>query len=124
MRKIRVESITLDVDRGHNPDQVILRAASNKEIADVVIPTLEVPTIASGLVIMAQKAARRLPRDEVAANVAGPRKQLVPFFPAVQNVFITTDGSTLVVDVGCGAINFKLTPEAVEALKVLQFPEE
>lgn len=124
MRKIRVESITLDVDRDHIPDNVILRAASNKEIADVLIPTLEVPTIASGLVIMAQKAARRLPPAEVESNIAGQRKHLVPFFPAARNVFITTDGSTLVVDVGCGAINFKLTPEAIAALRVLQIPED
>lgn len=90
---------------------------SDGEISRVAIPTLKIPAMAAVLFNEAQRAATRLPNEDVikAAAEAFDNEGGTPIL--VSGMKLTADGSDLMVGLGFSVIRLSLGSEARQEIK-------
>jgi|GEM_PF-5981351 len=116
----RIVAKTIETGFGENPNWMAMVASSQGESVEIVFETMQAPIIASSIVASSQEAAKRMKpgtlHHELVWNFNDSRRSA----PEAIDISLVADGEVLCVNVGSGALFFRLSETAKQSINNLR----
>ena len=119
MKTSRIVADTFATAFGENPDWTALIASSDSETVEVVFETMKAPLAAASILASSQEAVRQMAPATVVDGLGWHLDSSLQMTPDALDVSLLADGEVLCINVGSGAMFFKLTDRAKKSLKNL-----
>lgn len=112
MKTKRVVVKTVEAAFGDNPDWMALIVSDENEQVELVFETTGAPALAASIILASQKPAKSINPNSISRNLEASMQIL----PEAVDISLACDGDVLCINVGSGALFFRLTDPAKRAL--------
>lgn len=116
MNRKQIVAKTLETAFGENPEIMALIASAKDEQIEVVFETLQAPAIAASIVLSSQDAAKKIEPSKLTQGVVWNFESSAQITPAALDVKLIEDGEVLCINIGSGALYFRLSDPAKRSL--------
>jgi len=120
MKTKRIVAKKIETAYGENPDWMAMLASSDNETIEVVFETMKAPGLAASVVLSSQDALKKIDPLKVPTELAWNLDTSMQVMPDALDITTLADGNVLCINVGSGALFFKLTEPAKRSLKNLR----
>lgn len=117
MKNARIIAESLSTAMTENPEWMALVASTPEEEVEVLFKSMRAPAMAASLIASSQEAAKEL--DPVAAmqEIEWNFESCMQILPEVYGISLHAEGTVLCLNVGSGAIAFRLRKSARDNLQ-------
>lgn len=116
MKTYRIVAKSFLTGYGDNPEWTAFVASSGTEQAEVAIQTMQVPAAVASLLLSSQEATKLLDPGLVAHELDWNKEAPAQILPAAVDISLLAGGDVLCINVGSGALFFKLENTAKQKL--------
>ncbi len=117
MKTKRIVAKTLESAFGENPEWMALIASNREEQVEVVFETMQAPAMAASLILSSQDAVKNIDPETVQEKLAWNLESSMQILPEALDIALVADGDVLCINIGTGALYFKLTEPAKRSLE-------
>lgn len=116
MKTSRIVAKTVGTAFGENPNWMAMVASSKEETVEVVFETAQAPTIAASIIASSQDAAVRMKPGVLFHELVWNFDNSTRVIPEAVDMSLAAEGEVLCINVGSGALFFRLSEPAKRAL--------
>lgn len=116
MEKLQLVAKTIETAITEDPKMMALIASSPQRSVEIVFETMQAPVIAAGILLSSQEAAIKLDTTTTSEGLARNIERSMEIVPEAVDISFAADGEVLCINVGSGALFFRLSGPAKRAL--------
>lgn len=100
-----------------DPDKIALVVSNKEEQVNVILETFHAPAIAASIVLSSQGALKKIAPEKIKQGLAWNLESAMQILPEALDIKLLADGEILCINIGTGALYFRLTEVAQRTLK-------
>lgn len=116
MKTSQLVTTTIETAITENTTKMALIASLKDESFEIVFETMQAPSIAAGILLASQDAAKNIDRRIIAIELSYNLENTMRTLPEAIDISLIADGDVLCINVGSGALFFRLSEPAKRAV--------
>lgn len=116
MKTSQIVADTIETAFADDPELVALIASSKDESVEVLFKTMQAPAITASILLSSQDAVKRMDPKKIPGALDWNLDTSMQILPEARDISLAADGDVLCINVGSGALFFRLSDKAKRAI--------